>query len=310
MSLRDIAPFVLDAEHGFVYCVEYPSTNTKTSSGEALVCMFGMLHGTVEEMCAQVDYVMRRAQTVASKVCAVIDASHTSFRFPDHSLRSLFRRLRHYESALSRIVFCNMPSLVRLGFRAFALPLIDRELRERFVLTADVAKSIGCEWPPRPTAAEWLAWRAREEDVNLAALQPRAFDASRELASSRQALAHAAEAPPLENALYAAHCEKRGSGGLLGNRRWRHKEVELHCPSGSALRLVYRDTLRGEARVLLPQSVSCVENREVNVRVVVDAGSVDPAFDLRLRFADREARDGFVTTVSAFFSDELVGDHS
>lgn len=248
-ALALVASRILGDTHGFVYVLENDDgTPVVTRVDEAVVLMRGMLYGTADEMCAQMEYTIECLR--GRSVCAIIDASHPSFRFPDAAVRVLFGRMRALRIDIRRIIFAGMSLVVRVGFRTFALPLLDNELREKISVVsslATAAEHLGIAWPSAardPSA--WVRHRALIEDVDITHVALRSFD-SRYIDAANSALADAAKKPvdALSNAVYDSECQKRGSGGVFGTVRWRRKHIWVCIESGEAI-LVYRDEARGE----------------------------------------------------------------
>lgn len=245
---------ILGDDHGFAYMLERPDgTAVVTDKGEAVVLMRGMLYGTAEEMCAQMECVVGSA--APRQICAIVDASYASFRFPDANARSLFRRLHKCHVDVRRVVFAGMSRLVRIGFRAFAAPLLGAELRGKVAIVPDLAAAaafVGLEWPlAARDPLEWL--RARASLASLETIAPSAFEA-RYTADAHRALLAATREPPSEvsNAVYECHAQKRGSGhGLFGTRHWRDKQLWVCLTDADERTLVYRDVSRGDYELIV-----------------------------------------------------------
>ena len=231
MDVNAIAPFVR-ADHGYLVFMEGPSTGyVQATTGDGLLYMSGMIHGSLEEMLAQVDYAFGRARTHGvTRVSAIVDARQPSFRIPDAPMHAVFKHLRRYEDCLGDIVFWRMPALKRKGMRLFALPLLPRPLRDK-ISFCDHARTVGLS---DDVATSWdktryLRWRAEEERVALTA-EVREFDA-RSVADAAAALdervrahRHALDSAPVR---FAKNMKKRGRGGALGTTRWKSKEVRI-----------------------------------------------------------------------------------
>lgn len=231
MDVNAIAPFVR-SEHGYLVLMEDETEGcVNTASGDALLFMCGMIHGTLEAMIAQVDYAFLRARARGvARVSAIVDASRPSFRVPDVLMHRVFKHLRRYEDALGDIFFWRTPALKMRGMRLFVLPLLPSSLQSRVKFCSSLH-------PIAPAAADpgswdklrYLRWRAADEGVALTS-DVRDFDV-KGLADGRRMLdedmrAHrsALEAMPFH---FTRKMRKRGRGGALGTTRWKDKVVRV-----------------------------------------------------------------------------------
>lgn len=248
-AIASIASRILGDSHGFAYVLENADgTPLLTQSGDAIVLMRGMLYGTAEEMCAQMEYILQCVRP--HRICAVIDATHASFRFPDATVRTLFRRVRALRVDIRRIIFAGMSRLVRVGFRSFAVPLLGAELRKKIdVVTSTRAavEHLGLPWPLTVRdPSTWIRERALVDGVDITLVAPSYFDA-RYTTAANIALLDATKHPPdeLSNAVFECDAKKCGSGGLFGTVQWRDKRIWV-CVEDDERIIVYRDILRGE----------------------------------------------------------------
>lgn len=228
-TVATIAPY-MQTPDGFVVFLEAEDGPRLTPDGDGIILMSGMIHGPLEKMCRQVDYVFHRAEaTGVRRVIAVIDTHQPSFRFPDASMRRVFKHLRTFESKLSAIYFWRLPLIMRKGMQLFALPLLSASLKQRVFLNKP--DSISVEFDRR----RYLEWRTREEGM-VALPEAEAFD-SRELARSREALrVQVASGDFEETFCFREWMEKQGRGGVFGSFKWKRKNVGV-----TATHLIYRD---------------------------------------------------------------------
>lgn len=234
---RTIAPFV-KADEGYVICLETASFVFTSAKDEAVIFSCGLPHGSIAEMCAQVDHAFERALTHRDRVCTIIETRHRSFRFPDHGLRRVLQHLRKHEKHMGDIYFLDLPALIRRGLKLFAFPFLDPLLKSKLRMipaskVSEVLHRAPTRWggPIGFDKAAYLERRAAAEGSSLADVRARAFDATI-LRDANAALAEqvcAARRSPRRAAavLFEGVCRKRGSGGLFGSIEWKRKTVRL-----------------------------------------------------------------------------------
>lgn len=293
-TIQLAGPF-MRAEHGFAACLEHRDHEIRTHDGEVVIMCLGMLHGTYDELCAQTDYVLARAQSHGTSICSIIDASHPSFRFPDAMLRKLFKHLRKHEHCIRRIIFVGMPRIVRLGFK-LTMPFLGETLRQRISILSKPELDTVLAPQDRPTALdgtwhfsieEYIAWRADVEQVKVDA-SVRAFDAS-ELANSSVALAGALRESgvSLEDVIFRCDGEKRGNGGW-GSTRWKRKHF-VFMPS----MLVYGEGSDCADRTAISLRGSRLERTDSEVKLTTPERSYLFRFEssaLELQFEEAYAK--------------------
>lgn len=136
-NMEQISRFLHGESNGCVLCLETRESVLVDNEDRPILLSIGMVHGTDEEMLYQVEYAMERARAydVSKGVCTIIEASHTSFRFPNTGMLRVFRLLqRSYVSmCVGPIHFVGMSERVRRGFH-LSFKLLPRMLKRKFVV--------------------------------------------------------------------------------------------------------------------------------------------------------------------------------
>lgn len=233
-TIATVAPF-LRAPHGHVFCVENSDGSpVVTSCNHVLVVLRGMLHGTLSKMEEQVDYTFDRVREHGLSAVTVIEANHSSFRFPDSVLRSLLSSVRKHEDWIHKVYFVGLSRTVRLGFSLFATPFMDPKMRAKMALPThkELCRCIGhttalVQWGGAVVfdADAYIDRRANIEGV-ASPQETRHFDHTL-LRASACALRECANRTVLSCAVdgevFREPGEKQGSGGLFGSVRWKPK---------------------------------------------------------------------------------------
>lgn len=231
MDVRAVEPFLRGGAHGYVACVETESGCVRDAEGRPVILCRGLLHGSVEEMKAQVDYTIGRCAIHGRVFCTIIETRHPSFRFPDSSLRAVLHHLRKYTDACGPIYLVGLPGLVARGVRLFAFPFLDADTKARLHFVAHSPVNVE-DFDP----LQYVAWRRAVEEVE-ATVSPRPFSHAFIVAANEALRKQASEDVVNEAVLYSGPCEKRGGGGLFGTRRWKSKTLVV-----TRERLFYRDS--------------------------------------------------------------------
>ncbi len=246
--IRDASPFLSSKKNdGYVLLLEDEQGAWKTTNGEHVILMRGMIHGTLDEMKKQIDYVMQRRDALeGDRVVAVVDANASSFRYPDLLMRECFSHLRQYHRFIRKICLLNTPLYVRVGVRILK-NFIDAETASmlHFATEKDIRfQGDRClsEWT-RERIQEYICWRCKEEDVSVAHLPPeRAYCHSENkrckslLLKEYALLRHEVSKPPH---LFSEKGWKCGSGKRMGTSAWKRKCISVQCDC-----VVYSDAER------------------------------------------------------------------
>lgn len=277
VNIGDVSPF-LRAEHGHVFCAECDEGRPLlTPENHAIVVMRGMLHGSLEEMSAQADYVMARVEEHDRDAVAVIETDHASFRFPDALLRALISTVRKHEKRIQCLYFLGLSRIVRVGFRLFAAPFLGAEMRNkvRMVRASELVSKFGAsaslrEWGGAVEfdMASYIERRATIEGVTLS-LNVRPFDTAL-LQVANDALREEARRRSGKffdngSALFQEQGEKKGSGGLFGSAKWKSKLIVI---TEEALAYASSDAdLQSDATIVEHENVVEVALEDNSVRI-------------------------------------------
>lgn len=220
MDASAIVPY-LRAPHGWmVFCED--SNGPIIHEKKNIIVVRGMIHGSFDEMKRQVEYVFSKVDTLA--IC-IVEANYPSFRFPDSTMRRLFRHVEKYRAKIDKIFMVRLPFLPRMGFH-MATKLMSVELNQL----------LDIQNPPPVHPQITRTWI--EDYIRLCATRENftvtddtiEFD-NYYLEKSKQALI---QAEPIVKT-YSGF--KKGSGGWLGSSRWKRKTFVI-----TSTEFVYSDS--------------------------------------------------------------------
>lgn len=266
-TILDCAPFLRIPEgsegpDGCIVCLEDMRGDcARDKRGRPIVASIGMLHGTANEMQKQMTYAMNRALLYAAEgelegQCSVVEVvpragANPTFRFPDAAVRTVLDVQRHHfpgSAVASTTHFCGLPRAVTWGF-ALCKPFMAKETYENMLLMPDFShlpdhiddSSILREWGGslKFDLEEYIAWRAREEGVDVRDILPKRYDASvaapaGDGASEENPLAGVSSQSLKDVASKMATVSKRGSGiGMFASYKWKDKLCA--CSAGCLL---------------------------------------------------------------------------
>jgi len=202
VCISDVARFMRGPPDGCIVCLEDMKGGcARDLLGRPVIASIGMLHGSLQDMRAQMIYAMERAKLYqqssnsvhsSSVVIEVVPRTGASatFRFPDSNTKLLMETQRqHYPGTLTSTThFCGIPSAITWAF-ALCKPFMDAESYNNMVLRPDHShlsptyiskENLLKEWGGTFafTLEEYLKWRAEEEGVTLDESDVQRYDAS------------------------------------------------------------------------------------------------------------------------------------